>query len=61
MSPEFPIPDKYCAIYYKLGDCIMPREGIFARVLKSGEVTVGDDIKVGKNGFFLIFCEIERT
>ncbi|MBU1523201.1 MAG: MOSC domain-containing protein [Candidatus Omnitrophica bacterium] len=40
---------KYCAIYYKLGDCIMPREGIFARVLKGGEVTVGDDIGVIKN------------
>ena len=25
-----------CAIYYKAGDCIMPREGIFARVIKGG-------------------------
>lgn len=35
---------KYCAIYYKLGDCIMPREGIFARVLKGGIIRSGDEI-----------------
>ncbi len=35
-----------CAIYYQAGDCIMPREGIFARVLKGGVVCVGDDIEI---------------
>ncbi len=35
---------KYCAIYYKLGDCIMPREGIFAKVIKTGTVKVHDRI-----------------
>jgi MOSC domain-containing protein YiiM len=35
-----------CAIYYRAGDCVMPREGVFARVVKSGEVTVGDAIEV---------------
>ena len=35
---------KYCAIYYKTGDCIMPKEGIFARVLEGGEIYVGDSI-----------------
>jgi MOSC domain-containing protein YiiM len=35
-----------CAIYYKAGDCIMPREGIFARVLKGGVVRVGDNIEI---------------
>ncbi|MCG0278564.1 MAG: MOSC domain-containing protein [Thermanaeromonas sp.] len=35
-----------CAIYYQAGDCIMPREGIFARVLKGGPVQVGDSIEV---------------
>jgi len=35
-----------CAIYYQAGDCIMPKEGIFARVLKGGEVKVGNKIKV---------------
>ena len=27
-----------CAIYYQAGDCIMPRKGIFARVIKGGEI-----------------------
>jgi MOSC domain-containing protein YiiM len=31
-----------CAIYYMAGDCIMPREGIFARVLHGGKITCGD-------------------
>ena len=31
-----------CAIYYQAGDCIMPREGIFARVIKGGAIQVGD-------------------
>lgn len=33
-----------CAIYYQAGDCVMPREGIFARVINDGEITVGDEI-----------------
>jgi len=33
-----------CAIYYQAGDCVMPREGIFAKVLKGGEVSTGDTI-----------------
>jgi len=37
---------KYCAIYYKLGDCIMPREGIFAKVLTGGKIAIGDEIGV---------------
>lgn len=36
---------KYCAIYYKTGDCIMPREGIFAKVIKGGRINIGDDIE----------------
>jgi MOSC domain-containing protein YiiM len=35
---------KKCAIYYQAGDCIMPREGVFARVLHGGQVRVGDPI-----------------
>ncbi|MCP4215568.1 MAG: MOSC domain-containing protein [bacterium] len=31
-----------CAIYQAAGDCIMPREGIFAKVLKGGRIHVGD-------------------
>lgn len=33
-----------CEIYKIMGDCIMPREGVFARVLHSGTISVGDDI-----------------
>ncbi len=35
-----------CAIYYKAGDCIMPREGVFARVIVGGRVRVGDKIQL---------------
>lgn len=37
---------KPCAIFRKIGDCIMPREGIFARVVKGGEIRVGDECVV---------------
>ena len=33
-----------CAIYYQAGDCVMPKEGIFAEVVNDGEVKVGDEI-----------------
>ena len=35
-----------CAIYYKAGDCIMPREGVFARVLEEGKIRCGDQISI---------------
>ncbi len=35
-----------CAIFQKLGTCIMPREGIFARILQGGTVRAGDSIRV---------------
>ena len=35
-----------CAIYYQAGDCVMPKEGIFAKVLEGGEIKVGDEIHV---------------
>lgn len=34
-----------CAIYRQAGDCVMPREGIFVKVLKGGTLKVGDEIK----------------
>lgn len=37
-----------CSIYYKIGDCIMPKEGIFAKVIKPGKVKAGDTIIVGR-------------
>ncbi len=33
-----------CEIFYQAGDCIMPREGIFARVVKGGSIKPGDEI-----------------
>lgn len=33
-----------CAIYYQAGDCVMPKEGIFAKVMTEGEIKVGDEI-----------------
>ncbi|MCE5271572.1 MOSC domain-containing protein [bacterium] len=33
-----------CAIYYSAGDCIMPREGVFAAVLRGGRVKPGDSL-----------------
>lgn len=35
-----------CNIYYQSGDCIMPKEGIFARVIKGGNIKKGDKIGV---------------
>jgi MOSC domain-containing protein YiiM len=33
-----------CAIYHKIGDCIMPEQGVFARIVTGGEVKTGDSI-----------------
>jgi MOSC domain-containing protein YiiM len=35
-----------CAIFHQVGDCVMPREGIFARVLEGGVVAPGDRVAV---------------
>ena len=35
-----------CAIYYLSGDCIMPKEGVFARVLEGGRICCGDAIRI---------------
>jgi len=37
-----------CEIFRQVGDCIMPREGVFAVVLHAGEIKVGDDMYVTK-------------
>ncbi len=39
-----------CAIYLQAGDCVMPREGIFAVVLRGGTVRAGDPIEVLASG-----------
>ena len=35
---------QHCAIYQAVGDCIMPREGVFARVIRGGIVRTGDEL-----------------
>lgn len=35
-----------CAIYYRVGQCIMPKNGIFTRVLKGGKVKVNDECRL---------------
>jgi MOSC domain-containing protein YiiM len=35
-----------CQIKTQVGDCIMPREGIFTRVLKAGWIKPGDEINI---------------
>ena len=40
-----------CAIYRQIGKCIMPKEGVFAKVIRGGSVRVGDQIKrMNKDG-----------
>lgn len=40
-----------CEIFHQVGDCIMPREGVFARVLQGGVISVGDELKIGKKPY----------
>ena len=35
-----------CNIYYQAGDCVMPKEGIFVRVLKGGVISPGDGLEI---------------
>lgn len=37
-----------CAIFQQVGKCIMPKEGVFTKVIRGGKVKAGDDIKVKK-------------
>ncbi|MBU1564445.1 MAG: MOSC domain-containing protein [Proteobacteria bacterium] len=38
-----------CAIFHQAGDCVMPREGIFAVIQKGGTIRIGDAVKVEEN------------
>ena len=35
-----------CAIYYLAGDCIMPKEGVFGKVIQGGRIRCGDQIRM---------------
>lgn len=38
-----------CAIYEAVGDCVMPREGVFAKVIKGGQLSVGaETVRIAK-------------
>lgn len=36
----------HCEIYKKMGDCIMPREGVFSRVIQGGTIKAGDEMTI---------------
>lgn len=38
-----------CAIFHTVGDCVMPKEGIFVRVLSEGMIAVGDELTVAES------------
>lgn len=38
----------HCAIYAAMGDCIMPREGVFCKVLQGGTLHVGDYLEIAE-------------
>ena len=38
----------HCAIYHQVGDCIMPREGVFCKVIVGGSIAPGDTIEIAQ-------------
>ncbi|MGF0033959.1 molybdopterin-binding protein [Bariatricus sp. SGI.154] len=36
----------HCQIYHKMGECIMPTQGVFAQVIQGGTISVGDEMKI---------------
>lgn len=49
-----------CAVYRLVGDCVMPREGIFARVVSGGEVRAGDRIEVDNRNRIAILTASDK-
>ena len=43
---DFRALHSHCAIYHRVGECIMPREGVFAEVIKEGIIRPGDVMRV---------------
>ena len=37
---------QHCAIYHQMGECIMPHEGVFCKVIEGGRITAGDEIAI---------------
>ena len=38
----------HCEVYKRVGDCIMPREGVFAKVVHGGKIKIGDELICSK-------------
>ena len=38
-----------CQIFQKMGECIMPREGVFAKVIRGGSISTGDEMQVAEH------------
>ena len=41
---------QHCAVFKRLGDCVMPREGVFTKVVRGGRITAGDAVAVRAGG-----------
>jgi MOSC domain-containing protein YiiM len=41
---------KGCAIFQAVGNCIMPKEGVFARVIRGGKIRTGEPVEIMKGG-----------
>lgn len=53
---------KTCAILKEVGDCVMPREGIFARVVRGGRLNAGDTMEYRPRKFrFLVITLSDRA
>lgn len=39
----------HCQIFHKMGECIMPRLGVFSKVIKGGNIKIGDEVKIMEN------------
>lgn len=39
----------HCQIFHKMGECIMPRLGVFSKVIKGGKIKIGDEVKIMEN------------
>ena len=42
-----------CAIFQQMGDCIMPREGVFAKVIRGGKICPGDEMTCMERKIFV--------
>ncbi len=49
-----------CAIYYQAGDCVMPKEGIFAEVLRGGTIAAGDTLAPRPNYSFAVITASDK-